>query len=63
MQMETEKRYYKKGIITKKELRDIMEKYEERSAKARENERICKKEFTKKLEKMKKKNKVKYIKP
>ena len=54
MQVDTEKKYYKEGKITKKEFRDIMEKYEERLAKAIENERIYKKGLTEKLERIKK---------
>ncbi len=55
MQIETEKKYYKEGAITKKEFRDIMEKYEERAVKAKENEKIYKEELTEKLDKIKKK--------
>lgn len=43
MQIETEKKYYKEGAITKKEFRDIIEKYEERNIKAKEKEKIYKK--------------------
>lgn len=45
MQIETEKKYYKEGIITKREFRDFIEKYEERLAKAREDEKIYKKKL------------------
>ena len=55
MQMETERKYYKEGSITKKEFRDLMEKYEERLAKANENEKIYKKGLIEKLERIKKK--------
>lgn len=56
MQIETEKKYYKEGRITKKEFRHIMEEYEERLTKAKENEKIYKKGLIEKLEKIRKKN-------
>ncbi len=55
MQIETEKKYYKEGAITKKEFRDITGKYEERVAKAKENEKVYKKILAEKLDKKKKK--------
>ena len=39
MQMDTEKRYYKEGSITKDEFKKLMEQYEQRSSKANEIER------------------------
>jgi len=53
MQVDTEKKYYKEGRITKKEFRNLMEKYEERLAKANENESIYHKELIERLEKTK----------
>lgn len=55
MQIETEKKYYKEGTITKKEFRDIMEKYEERMVKAKENEKIYNKKLAEKIDEIKKK--------
>ena len=53
MQIETEKKYYKEGKITKKEFRNLIEKYEERLMKAKENEKVYKKELIEKLERLK----------
>ena len=54
MQIETEKKYYKEGAITKKDFRDIIEKYEERTAKAKEDEKVYTKKLNEKLKKKKK---------
>lgn len=55
MQIETEKKYYKEGVITEKEFRNIMEKYEERLAKTKEDETIYNKKLTQELKKVKNK--------
>lgn len=54
MQKNAEGKYYKKGELTKKEFKDIMEKYEERLARANEDEKIYKKKLIKKLTDLKK---------
>ncbi len=54
MQIDLEKRYYNEGAITKKEFRDIMEKYEERTSKAKEDEKVFTKRLTENLDKIKK---------
>ena len=54
MEIDAERKYYKEGSITKKEFRDIKEKYEERLAKANEDEKIYKKELIKKTANFKK---------
>ncbi len=61
MQIETEKRYYKEGVITKKEFKDIMGKYEERMVKAKENEKTYKEELIQKLNTIKNKEKIKKL--
>ena len=43
MQVEAEKGYYNKGSITKNEFREISSKYEDRLAKAREEQRTYEK--------------------
>ncbi|MFH1326985.1 MAG: hypothetical protein ABIH59_02560 [archaeon] len=54
MQADAEKRYYKEGSITKGEFKDLMIKYEERFANARENQKIYKKVLVEKIKKLKK---------
>lgn len=56
MQIETEKKYYKEGAITKREFKDLIEKYEEGLAKAREDKKIYKKKLIERLERIKKRD-------
>jgi hypothetical protein len=56
MQIDTEKKYYNEGAITKKEFRDIMGKYEERASKAKEDEKVYKKRLTEASKKQKRMN-------
>ena len=55
MQLETEKKYYKEGSITKKELGELMAEYEARLAKARENQKVYEKALIEKINKEKRK--------
>ena len=49
MQIETERMYYKEGAITKKDFRRIVSKYEDRLAKAKEEQAELEKALSRKI--------------